>query len=158
MSDLIDMELHWWRKELMMFLFHTEDTEAICRISLSRRDVPDKIMWLKNTKGLFLVKSAYGVAMQVRRGEGWIENSSGCIGKQVWRALWKLRIPNKVKVFGWRACLEILPTRMNLARRKVVVDNICLNCTRFPKTAIHALWNCEVAKDVWSGSLVKLQK
>ena len=47
---------------------------------------------------------------------------------------------------------------MNLARRRVVDDNVCLNCIRYPKTAIHALWDCEVAKDVWSGSLLKLPK
>ena len=47
---------------------------------------------------------------------------------------------------------------MNLARRRVVGDIICLNYTRFLETAIHALWDCEVAKDVWSRSLSKLQK
>ena len=47
---------------------------------------------------------------------------------------------------------------MNLARRIVVDDNVCLNYTRFPEMAIHALWDCEVAKDVWSRSLSKLQK
>lgn len=39
-----------------------------------------------------------------------------------------------------------------------VDDNVCLNCTRFPKTVIHALWDYEVAKDVCSRSLLKLQK
>ena len=29
---------------------------------------------------------------------------------------------------------------------------------RFPESAIHALWECEVAKDVWAGSLKILQK
>ena len=33
-------------------------------------DVLDIIMWMKNKKGLFLVKLAYRVAMQVQRGEG----------------------------------------------------------------------------------------
>ncbi|XP_075662919.1 uncharacterized protein LOC142632381 [Castanea sativa] len=47
---------------------------------------------------------------------------------------------------------------MNLARRRVVDDNVCLNCTIFPEMAIHALWDCEAAKDVWLGSLLKLQK
>ena len=120
-------------------------------------DVLDIIMWMKNKKGLFSIKLAYRVAMQVQRGEGWIEKSSGCARKQVWTALWKLRIPIKIKAFGWRACHEILSTRMNLARWRVVGDIVCLNYTRFLETAIHALWYCEVAKDVWSRSLSKLQ-
>ena len=113
---------------------------------------------MKNKKGLFSVKSAYLVAMQVWRGERWTKNSSGCAGKQVWSALWKLRIPYKIKVFGWRACHEILPTWMNLVRQRVVEDNTCLNCTKFLEMTIHTLWNCEVAKEVCLGSLVKLQK
>ena len=28
---------------------------------------------------------------------------------QIWKKLWKLRVPNKINVFGWRACHEILP-------------------------------------------------
>lgn len=59
LSDLIDPKLHWWRRELIMSLFHIEDAKAICRIPLSRRDVPDRIMWMKNKNGLFSVNSAY---------------------------------------------------------------------------------------------------
>ena len=111
-----------------------------------------------NKNGLFSVKSAYRVAVQIQKGEEWAENSSGCAGKQVWNALWKLHIPNKIKVFGWRACQEILPTRLNLAKQQIIHDNICPNCTRFPESTIHALWDCGVAVNVWAGSALKLQK
>ena len=76
----------------------------------------------------------------------------------MWNALWKLHIPNKIKVFRWKACQEILPTRSNLAKRRIIRDNVCPNCTRFPESTIHALWDCEVAMDVWVGSSLKLQK
>ena len=33
---------------------------------------------------------------------------------RVWSQLWKLRVPNKIKIFGWRACLNILPSKVNL--------------------------------------------
>lgn len=116
-SDLIDLELHWWRREFIMSKFHTEDAEAICIIPLNCRYVLDTLIWMYNKDGMFSVKSAYKVAMQIQRGEDWIENSSGYAGKQVWTAMWKVRISNEIKVFGWRACHEILPTRMNLAKR-----------------------------------------
>ena len=35
---------------------------------------------------------------------------------------------------------------------------MCPICTRFSELAIHGFWECEVAKDVWSGSLKILQK
>lgn len=137
--DLIDLDLHWWRRELIMSMFHIEDAEVICRISLSHRHVPNTIFWMYNKNGRFLVKLAYKVAVQIQRGEEWTENSSGYVGKHVGTALWKLRIPSKIKVFGWRACHEILPTRLNLAKRRIIHNSVCLNCTRFPESTIHAL-------------------
>ena len=68
------------------------------------------------------------------------------------------QIPNKIKVFGWRACNDILPTKLNLLKRKIIDDAMCPICTRFSELAIHGFWECEVAKDVWSGSLKILQK
>ena len=35
---------------------------------------------------------------------------------------------------------------------------MCPICMRFPESVIHALWECEAAKDVWAGSLKILQK
>ena len=78
--------------------------------------MPDILAWMYNKNGLFSVKSTYRVAVQIQKGEEWIEKSSDCAGRNVWNALWKLHIPNKIKVFGWRACQEILPTRSNLAK------------------------------------------
>jgi hypothetical protein len=52
-------------------------------------------------------------------------------------------------MFSWRACHNILPTRSNLAKRKVVEDSLCPCCKREPKTTLHVLWNCPAAQDVW---------
>ena len=114
--------------------------------------------WLHHKKGLFTVKSAYKVVREVLHGGNIAESLRGCVGKRVWAALWKLRIPNKIKVFGWRACNDILPTKLNLSKQKIIEDAMCPICMRFPKLAIHALWECEAAKDVWAGSLKILQK
>ena len=44
------------------------------------------------------------------------ESSEQMADYWVWTQLWKLRIPNKIKIFGWQACLNILPSKVNLAR------------------------------------------
>ena len=85
------------------------------------------------------------------------ESSRGCAGKDVWPIIWKLRIPNKIKAFGWRACNEILPTRLNLSKRNIIVDAMCPICLRFPKSVVHVLWDYGTARDVWAGSLKILQ-
>ena len=104
---------------------------------------------MHHKKGLFIVKSAYKVAKEVLRVGNVAASSRGCAGRRIWMALWKFRIPNKIKVFGWRACNEILPTKLNLSKRRIIDDAMCPICMRFSESAIHALWECEAAKDVW---------
>ena len=43
-------------------------------------------------------------------------------------------------------------------RRKIIDDDGCILYSRVSETGVHALWECVVAKDVWAGGLVRLQK
>ena len=83
-----------------MAQFNREEGEAICDIPLSRRQVSDSVYWQHNKDGIFTVKSAYKVVRALLKKEDWAESSSGNGGCRVWAAIWKLRIPNKIKVFG----------------------------------------------------------
>ena len=93
------------------------------------------------------------------RGNGnQVESSGSYVGKFIWPVLWKLSIPNKIKIFGWRACNDILPTWINLVKRRIINEDKCPICTREVETAIHVLWGCAAVIDVWVGSIPKLQK
>lgn len=59
-------------------------------------------------------------------------------------------MPNSNKNFMWRACHNILPTRENLLRRKIITDSRCPICGIEVETANHILWSCPLASDVWS--------
>ena len=157
-SELIDPELHVWRGDLITNLFHRDDAAAITKILLSRRVVSDSIIWLHNKNGMFSVKSAYKVARRMRGEGSRAESSGGCVGKLVWPVLWKLCVPNKIKIFGWWACNDILPTKCNLVRRKIINDDKCHICSREMESVTHALWGCAAVQDVWAGSILKLQK
>ena len=147
-AALIDQDLHAWRADFIMDMFEREDVETICRIQLSRRHVEDCIIWMHQRKGIFTVKSAYKVARAVLSEGKVVESSRGCAGKDVWPAIWKLRIPNKIQVFGWRACNEILPTKLNLCKRKIIVDAMCPICLRFLESVVYVLWDCGAARVV----------
>ena len=58
---------------------------------------------------------------------------------------------NKIKIFGWRACCNILPTRVNLSKKWIIEDNRCVACKTELETGVHALWNCGLAQDIWVG-------
>ena len=100
-GELINPELNVWRYEDIRTIFHKDEADAICQIPLSRRYVADTIVWLHNPRGEFTVKSAYHVARRILNRESRVGTSRGCAAKQIWATIWKLRIPNKIKVFAW---------------------------------------------------------
>ena len=157
-SELIDQDLHWWKRDLMSTIFHREDMDAICRIPLSRRQVGDSIFWVHIRNGGYSVKSGYHVACEVLKHEGWAECSCGGDMQQVWQALWKMRVPNKIKIFGWRVFHGILPTWFNLGKKKIIRESVCPICTRLPENELHVFWEYPTAQDVWAGSRIKIQK
>jgi hypothetical protein len=73
-------------------------------------------------------------------------------------AIWNLNVPYPVKLFLWHACKNILPTRMNLVKRRVVEDGICPCCWKEEETIVHVLWLCPAAQDVWGGGSSIFQK
>ena len=141
-------------------MFQRFDAEAIFRIPLSRRYVPDVLVCLHNKNGIYLVRSGYQTARMLLKEASCVgESSVPVLINQVWARIWKLHVPNKIKVFRWRACQNILPTCENLIQRRIIEDDICNIYQRFPETAIHALWECGAAQDVWAGCPVQsLQK
>jgi len=82
------------------------------------------------------------------------ERSKGSTSKEgsdhsVGYALWSLGVPNTVKIFMWHTCNDLLPTKCNLFRRKIVRDNICPCYCREMESGLHPLWNCPTVQDVW---------
>ena len=149
--DLINPELNIWKYEDIMAIFHREEAEAICQIPSSQQNVPGSVFLLHNSRGLFTVKSTYHVARRLLIDENRGGTSRGYVEKNVWTAIWKLRLPNKIKVFAWRACHEILPTAANLTKRRVINDDKCSICTWETESTIHALWDCAAVQDIWVG-------
>lgn len=76
----------------------------------------------------------------------------------VWSGIWNLQISNAEKNFMWRACHNLLPTKENLLRRKVVSDLMCPICKLEVETTFHILWGCPSASDVWGVSSRVFQK
>ena len=142
-----------------MAMFHQFDAYAILQVPLSRRVIQDVLLWSFAKKGRYTVRSGYFVAKQLRKDES---NDGESLEHRVvgslWSQLWKAAIPNKIKIFSWRACLNILPTQDNLIRRRVVEYARCCFCQKETESVLHVLWSYGVAQDVWAGSLGRLQK
>ena len=157
-AELIDPVSWWWDREFILRSFNRKEAEAILRVPLSCRYTPDTLFWLAEKSGEYSVRTGYHVAQRLIKELDWTKCSMGLWEVRVWKVLWKLKVPNEIKVFGWRACCNILPTQVNLIRKRIIEDNRCEACKTEPETKVHALWNCGVAQDIWAGCSVRLQK
>ena len=61
-----------------------------------------------------------------------------------------MKLPPKVKVFGWKLCKGWLPTTNTLAHRGMNVNASCFRCDLGPETIFHAIWGCDLARKVWN--------
>ena len=113
-SALIDHDLRSWRAVLVKSIFLPFEADTILNIPISYNLPEDKLIWVGNRKGVFTVKSAYYVALNLVDYADKGESSFGDPWERLWKKIWHLNIPPKVKNFAWRACLDALPTMVNL--------------------------------------------
>ena len=86
------------------------------------------------------------------------ETSHSTSQSSFWRIIWNLHIPNKIKLFTWRACQNILPTKANLCHRHVL-DNLIYEAFGLaPETTGHLFWDCHIAKETWKLSDILFDK
>jgi hypothetical protein len=65
-----------------------------------------------------------------------------------WKDLWKLKLPGKVLVFLWRLTHNSLSTRMNIKRKKIVLDTRCPMCWQLDEDGGHLSLHCKVVKKI----------
>jgi hypothetical protein len=153
-ADLIDSSIPGWNCSIIDNMFPANVAKIIKSIHLCPSLPPDKIIWSGTSNGMFYVRSDCHMGLELlRKQKG--ECSSRLSSADFWKKLWAIKIPNSSKIFLWRACQNLLPTKQNLLKKGVVEDDLCPCCKIQEESIIHALWSCPSAQDVWgSGSIV----
>ncbi|OMO59554.1 reverse transcriptase [Corchorus capsularis] len=77
-------------------------------------------------------------------------SSSYLIPEDLWKFIWNLNVPNRIRIFMWRACKSILINHV-LWRRHLRQDPVCPCCSKFPETIEHTLLLCDWVLPVWFG-------
>ena len=87
---------------------------AILSIPLSAHGASDRLIWVASKNEKFLVRSAYRLAQEMSTRGNSPKSSNFATLKKVWRDLWRMHVPNKIKHFAQKACKDILATKENL--------------------------------------------
>ncbi|KAK9987796.1 hypothetical protein SO802_028035 [Lithocarpus litseifolius] len=158
-SSLIDVEKRGWDVGKVKNTFLPHEAELILSIPISARLPEDSLIWAWTPNGRFTSKSAYNVAQKMldeEKGRGEEVGTLDSTGMRgIWKMVWHLNCPNKIKHLLWRACKNILPTKFRLIQRGVGMEGGCDLCG-LEETLGHALWSCKMAANVWNGTRLKL--
>lgn len=149
-SDLIDWSNWSWKYDLISQVFWQVDVHHILQVPFGAPEVEDRIVWAYSKSGNFTVRSCYHNLIS---GKLRVKVASTSIPGTIlahWDWIWGLRVPPKVRTFLWRACHEILPTRVPLMRRHVGSNPSCEFCSREAETEAHIFFSCPLFSSIWS--------
>lgn len=122
---------------------------------MGKNSCKDMLAWYYSKDGIYSVKSRYRAAkdlsksIQNRRGRLLVGESSGENNFNWFNCVWSFNVQNKIKLFIWHACSNILPCGDIMFKRKVVNHNLCPYCGLETETIFHALWTYKNAKSIW---------
>ncbi|KAH9688162.1 reverse transcriptase domain-containing protein [Citrus sinensis] len=144
-ADLIKANNQWDEIKLRQH-FLDVDTAEIIKIPLLAEKAEDEVLWHYDKRGNYSVKNGYQLALRSK-----FPDSTSCTeaSHKYWSALWTLELPEKLKIFMWRASNNLLPSAENLWKRKVVEEPTCKRCKLSVETISHALLECKAARKIW---------
>ncbi|KAL0461471.1 UNVERIFIED_CONTAM: hypothetical protein Slati_0034700 [Sesamum latifolium] len=114
--------------------------------------MPDLLIWHYSNTGLFTVRSAYHLALSLAAPA---RTSKERWSRRTWQQIWQAHVPNKAKIFLWRAIRNILPTAMKLQKRLPFGTFCCPFCELEAEQPIHTLLKCPFARQVWALSCIR---
>ena len=153
-DQLIDSDSRWSNTSLMDSIFLPLKAQLIKSIPVCHFAQEDFLYWPYSQTGMYQVRSGYNLLCDLNSSD--VASSSNTVGqKKFWNSLWKLNVPNKVKFFLWRACINSIPTILNLHKRRIVSSSICSLCREGKESVLHALWSCGISS-VWGSCFASL--
>ena len=102
------------------------------------------------------MRGAYWVAREMGRPRNFSSGLDEGSNRKFWTKIWKIQVPHKIRHFTWRACRDVIPTKANLVRRKVLQDDQCEECHLQAETSNHLFWTCKRARELWECSKLVL--
>ena len=134
---LINSVTKEWKVDLIKQWFITQDVEDILSILLSAHGARDRLIWIGSRNGKFLVRSAYHLTQVAQERGGQATSLDQSMAWKIWRGIWSMNVPNKVKHFTWKVCRNILAIKENLWRRKVTQEGLCEECSDTIESMTH---------------------
>lgn len=109
--------------------------------------VVDTLTWLFNASGTYTVKSGYNFLAREELHNRFPSHSDN--NSELWKLIWGLNVPNKIKNFVWRSGKDAILAKKNLKRRKILNEDTCDQCGQAEESVLHAIWECSRLSPIW---------
>jgi hypothetical protein len=151
-SDLINQETGAWDEEILSELFWSIDVQRILNIPLATNLMEDFISWHPSKSGIFSVKTAYHMEWESQHGAKLRRTSdySSSSTLPIWKTIWALNVPAKIKIHCWRSLLGAIPCNGILANRHRQHSSQCPLCKSDYESVRHAFFLCPRVREIWS--------
>ena len=70
-------------------------------------------------------------------------------GSNIWKKIWKLPGPPKIKQFVWRVAHNSLALKQNISRRGIRLDTRYPVCFHFDEDGGHCFLKCKAIRQCW---------
>lgn len=136
--DLKETDGIGWKEEI----FLDEIARCILQMAWPTELAEDKFLWCGNPKGIFSVSNCFE-----------LNRCSISRNNAIWNKLWKARVHERLKVFGWRALANVLPTKEVLSMRMDIGDSTCNACGAIVESTFHIFKDCPASRAITFSSL-----
>jgi hypothetical protein len=141
-SELFENEHRERIHNLIRSIFLPVDVDVILKIRILTIEVSDQFAWHFEKSGLFSVKSAYKLALQLQCQDQMALSTEPKEREKLWRNIWKADVPPKVCVFAWRLASYARSSNTHKKARHIIEDDTCTICGLEPEDVAHAVAGC----------------
>ncbi|XP_030974642.1 uncharacterized protein LOC115994578 [Quercus lobata] len=149
---LIDEGTRTWNATMVDEIFAPQEAEEIKNILLARNEMEDSMYWPWEHDERYSCKTGYRFLKEDEVGFQVAENQDQ--EKGLWKKIWALECPNKVRNLIWRACRNSLPSKCNLVRRTIISEQSYDYYKEGNEDVLHTVWSCKELDGVWGANSI----
>ncbi|KAI8525367.1 hypothetical protein RHMOL_Rhmol13G0224700 [Rhododendron molle] len=141
-----------WNIQKICDLFLESIIPRILAIQIPTSPCNDTLVWPAHTaSGKYNTKSGYRALYDTKQHFSTNHEPPSHLHKgiHIWKTLWHLDLPQRLKVFLWKCGRGILPVKLGLSTRLHHLSPICPLCESSEDSLDHLSLQCAVTQPVW---------
>lgn len=134
-----------------------EDLNAIRDTPIGDSSCGDRFIWPTTKNERYSVKTGYHWLQSRLPFPPWQNFAySRVIQSHLWKLIWKLQTPTKIRHFLWRSLHGALPTMAALYQRYSTPNPICFIGHNQVESIEHLFLQCPWVEAIWFGGILNL--